>query len=160
MSGRPAQDEQFTLVIGIGNVYRGDDALGIVVARRLKARNPVRTTVIEQSGEGAALLEAWQDASTVIVVDAMNSVAQPGSIRRFDAHSEPLPSRIFPCSTHAFSLLEAIELARVLGLLPRRLIVYGVQGKSFAPGEGLSAEVEHAAVVLERLLAETELAFA
>jgi len=153
MSTSQVQDEQFTLVIGIGNLYRGDDALGIVVARRVKARNPAQVTIVEQSGEGAALLEAWQDASSVIVVDAMNSGARPGTIQRFDAHTEPLPGRTFPCSTHAFGLLEAMELARVLGKLPQRLIVYGVEGKSFAPGEGLSAEVEQAADELERLLA-------
>ena len=153
MSTRPVQDEQLTLVIGIGNFYRGDDALGIVVARRLKARNPDHITIVEQSGEGAALMAAWQHASSVIVVDAMKSGAQPGSIQRFDAHTEPLPSRIFPKSTHAFSLVEAIELARVLGQLPQQLIVYAVEGKNIAPGEGLSAEVEQAADELERLLA-------
>ena len=156
MSTDSEQNELTTLVIGLGNLYRSDDALGIVVARLLKTRSPGHVTVIEQSGEGAALMEAWQDFSTVIIVDAMNSDAEPGTIYRFDASSEPLPGRIFHYSTHAFSLVEAIELARTLGELPQRLIVYGIQGKNFAAGQQLSAEVEHAiGVVIERLLTET-----
>lgn len=158
MNSNPEQDDQVTLVIGIGNLYRSDDAVGLVVARRIKALNPARLTVVEQSGEGAALLAAWQDAPSVIVVDAMNSGAEPGTVLRFDALKQPLASRTFYYSTHAFSLAEAVGLARALGQLPQRLIVYGVEGKSFAPGEGLSAEVAQAAVtVIERLLAEPEL---
>jgi hydrogenase maturation protease len=40
---------------------------------------------------------------------------------------------------------EAIELARALSNFPQRLVVYGIEGKNFAAGVGLSAEVEKAA---------------
>jgi hydrogenase maturation protease len=132
------------LIIGIGNEYRGDDAVGLIVARRLKDRLADSVTVIEQSGDGAALIEAWRDAQTVIVIDATVSGAAPGTIRRFDANAQPIPTASFRCSTHAFSLAEAIELARALGQLPPRLVVYGIEGKNFAAGVGLSAEVEEA----------------
>jgi hypothetical protein len=55
---------------------------------------------------------------------------------------------IFAASMSA-SVAKAIELARVLNQLPRRLIVYGIEGKTFAAGAGLSSEVEEAA---ERML--------
>jgi hydrogenase maturation protease len=45
-------------------------------------------------------------------------------------------------STHAVGVGEAIELARTLHRLPRRVILFGVEGHSFAAGSGLSAEVE------------------
>ena len=45
------------LVIGIGNQYRGDDALGILLARRINSLNLPQVRVIEQAGEGAALIE-------------------------------------------------------------------------------------------------------
>ena len=47
-------------------------------------------------------------------------------------------------STHAFGVGEAVELARVLGKLPDRVVVYGVEGGEFAAGEGLTAPVEAA----------------
>jgi hypothetical protein len=42
---------------------------------------------------------------------------------------------------HAFSVTEAVELARALQQLPSRLIAYGIEGKNFSSGEQLSPEV-------------------
>ena len=146
-----------TLVIGVGNRYRSDDAVGIIVARRLKERNLARITVIEATGEGAALIESWKAAEAVIVVDAVHSGATPGTVHRFDTRAERIPSRFFHYSTHAFGLAEAVELARTLGQLPPLLIVYGVEGKNFAAGEELSAELEKAVLkVVERILNEIQ----
>ena len=148
--GRPR-----TLIIGLGNEYRRDDAVGLVVARRLREAAPESVRVLEESGEGAALLESWQDADTVILIDAVHSGARPGTIHRLDASVQPIAKKFFRFSTHAFGLAEAVELARALGRLPQRLIVYGVEGKSFEAGVGLSPEVEAAAQeVVERVLGE------
>jgi len=132
------------LIIGIGNEYRCDDAAGLIVARRLKERLAGSFTVLEQSGDGAALMEAWQGAETVIIIDAVMSGAAPGTIHRFDASAQPLPKDAFRCSTHAFGVAEAIELSRALSELPQSLVVYGIEGKKFAAGVGLSSEVEKA----------------
>src|SRR5512145_3075445 len=122
------------LIIGIGNEYRSDDAAGLIVARRLKERLADSVKVIEQSGDGAALMEAWRGAETVIIFDAVMSGAAAGTIHRFDVSAQPLPKSGFRCSTHAFGVAEAIELARALGELPRSLIVYGIEGNNFAAG--------------------------
>jgi hydrogenase maturation protease len=119
--------------------------VAITVARRLRAQAPANVTTIEASGEGAALLEAWKGAARVVVIDATHSGAPPGTIHRFDARAGPLPSRFFHYSTHAFSVAEAVELARALNELPPHLIVYGIEGKNYAAGEGLTPEVEQAA---------------
>ena len=59
-------------------------------------------------------------------------------------------------STHALGLAEAVELARSLGRLPQRVVVYGIEGESFAFGKGLSAAVAAAADrVTEEVLACT-----
>ncbi|MFQ5795864.1 MAG: hydrogenase maturation protease [Candidatus Bipolaricaulia bacterium] len=145
MSGEAQTSKSEILLIGIGNGYRGDDRVGLVVARKLRNKCLPNTTVVEATGEGAALMEAWKGADTVILVDAVSSSAGPGTIHRFDAHVHRIPANLFRYSTHAFSVVEAIELARALGQLPPRLIVYGVEGKSFEAGTELSTEVETAA---------------
>ena len=143
------------LIIGVGNEYRRDDGAGIVVARRLRARLPAGVTVIENSDEGASLMEAWQDAASVILVDAVASGAEPGAIHRFDAFGRQLPLGFFHYSTHAFSVAEAVEMARALDRLPATLIVYGIEGQDFSFGVGLSAAVERAAAsVVERVMEE------
>jgi hydrogenase maturation protease len=143
------------LIIGIGNEYRRDDGAGLVVARRLRGQAPAGVSIMEQSGEGAALLEAWKGHTTVFLVDAVDSGAPPGTIHRLDAHARPIPSRFFHGSTHAFSVAGAIELARALSQLPPRLLLYGIQGKNFSAGVGLSAEVDQGiAKVIAQLLGE------
>jgi hydrogenase maturation protease len=153
-----------TLIIGVGNDDRGDDAVGLSVVRRLRgarAGNPsaaaALVAVIEASGEGAALIEAWRSANIVILIDAVHSGAMPGTIYRFEAHDRPIPTHSCRSSTHAFGVSEAIELARALGQLPACLIVYGIEGRSFEVGDGLSSEAESAAwEVLERLQCEID----
>jgi hydrogenase maturation protease len=143
------------LVIGVGNAYRCDDAVGLIVAQRLRALVPPGITVLEQSGEGATLMEAWQDADHVILVDAAFSGEAPGTIHRFEAAVEPIPAQFFNYSTHAFSVAEAVEMARQLDKLPPSLIVYGIEGRSFSFGQDLSLEVEQAArAVVAQVLQE------
>lgn len=130
------------LLIGIGNELRGDDALGRLVARRFSGEPGVR--VVEENGEGVDLIGAWAGAHTVILVDAVESGSPPGTLHRFDATAAPIPATLFRCSTHAFSVAEAVELARVLDELPPRLILYGVEGRHFTAGSEMSPEATSA----------------
>jgi hydrogenase maturation protease len=143
------------LIIGIGNEYRRDDAAGLFVARRLKKELPEEVTILEYSGEGAVLLETLQQAEAVILVDAVSSGAAAGTIYHLDARTETVPAEFFNYSTHAFSIAEAVELARALNQLPQRLTIYGIEGKNFAAGLGLSTAVQEAAnKVVERIAVE------
>jgi len=130
------------LVIGVGNEYRGDDAVGLVVARRLRQLSLGNVTVIEESGEGTDLMESWKGADTVIIVDAASSGAKPGTIHRIDARAQRIPTGLLRYSTHAFSVGEAVELARAMNRLPPRMVVYGVEGERFDEGTVLSRAVQ------------------
>lgn len=143
------------IVIGVGNSYRGDDAAGLVLARRLRERVPEGVRVLELEDETTDLLEAWRGAERVALVDAVSSGNTPGTIHRFRAEAGPLPSPFFRLSTHAVNVAETIELARVLHQLPAQLVVYGIEGKEFQAGTGLSPEVEGAlGAVMEQVLHE------
>ena len=132
------------LIIGVGNAYRGDDAVGLRIAQDIKKKSPDHVNVIEQSGDGISLMDSWKDSDAVILIDAVHSGAQPGTIHRFDVHTQTIPTKFFHYSTHAFGVAEAIELARALKQLPKNLIVYGIEGKCFEAGIGISLEVEKA----------------
>jgi len=147
------------VVIGIGNELLGDDGVGILVARAIEQRHLPGVRVLEHSGEGASLMEAWSGVQTVIIVDAVISGSPPGTIHRFDAARAPLPQNAFQYSTHAFGLREAVEVARALNLLPTRLVIYGIEGKSFAVGEEISAALADAvALVSERIMEDVRAA--
>ena len=138
------------LVIGVGNRLRGDDGASAEVVRRLRERRtPTGVEVSEQPCEPDDLLEAWQGRDTVVLVDTMRSGEPPGTIRRLDVSREPLPARLRgPLSTHGFGLHEAIELGRALHRLPRRVIVFAVEGRHFEAGAMPSGEVEAAVAPL------------
>lgn len=143
------------LIIGIGNEYRHDDAAGLFVARRLKKEALEEAMILEQSGEGSVLLETLQQAEAVILIDAVSSGAAAGTIYHLNARAEAVPAKFFNYSTHAFSLAEAVELARALNQLPSRLTIYGIEGKNFTAGLGLSTVVKKAAnKVVKRIVAE------
>ncbi|HKB93290.1 MAG TPA: hydrogenase maturation protease [Gaiellaceae bacterium] len=134
-----------TVVIGVGNELRGDDAAGLVVARLLERKVPDGMKVVCCEGEPVSLLAAWEGHERAVVVDATRSGAEPGTIRRIAAHEGPLPPALGTSSTHLLGLADAVELARALGRLPATTVVYGIEGATFAAGSGLSDPVAAAA---------------
>lgn len=142
------------LIIGVGTAYRNDDAAGLIVAERLRDRLPEGASVITHEGEGVSLMEQLAESEAAVVVDAMSSGAEPGAIRRFDACAQPLPAQMFRHSTHAIGLAQAVELGCALGKLPRRLIVYGIEGQDFEAGTQLSPAVELSIETVTRYVIE------
>ena len=136
------------VVVTIGNGYRRDDGAGLAVAERLRGRLPGGVELVECEQEPSRLIDECDGAAAALVVDAVESGAAPGTLHRFDASAHPVPARLFRSSTHAFGVGEAIELARALGRLPARVIVYGIEGATFAAGEGLTEPV---AAAVERV---------
>lgn len=144
-----------TLVIGIGNADRGDDAAGLAAAERVRAAAPPGVTVAELTGEPLALIDAWAGAPAVFLIDAVRSGGEPGTIYRFDAADGPLDARFARRGTHALGVADVIELARALDCLPGVLIGYGIEGAAFATGSSMSPEVAGAVgTAAGRLLAE------
>ena len=131
-------------LIGVGNAWRRDDGAGPAVAAALGG---------DCTDEPSRLLDLWAGAGHAIVVDASRSGAPPGTVRRFDATTAPLPAQELH-STHGFGVAEAIELARVVGRLPARVEVYAIEGTDFRPGTGLTPPVARAVDALVAALSD------
>ncbi len=130
------------MVIGVGNSLRGDDGAGLAVAAALRGEPGIE--VHAHAGEGIDLIAIWEGAGTALLIDTVRSGAPPGTLHRFDVSDGPLPSRLRRQAGHAISLATAIELARTLGRLPAKVVVYGVEGERFETGSAPSAAVEAA----------------
>jgi hydrogenase maturation protease len=126
------------LVIGCGNDDRGDDAAGLLVARRLRE---LGIEALAHSRDGLALIESWAGAERVILIDSVVTGYPPGTIGEWDARAAPVLRDALRASSHAFGVAEAIDLARVLGRLPPEMKIYGIEGASFEAGAGPGAEV-------------------
>ncbi|MGH3139304.1 MAG: hydrogenase maturation protease [Gaiellales bacterium] len=135
-------------VICVGNRMRGDDAVGLEVAGHLRGTLPPGVELVEHEGEPTSLIDAWDGADALWIVDAVSSGSQAGTVHRLDAGDRALPPDPFRASTHHVSLAEAVELARAIGRLPPRTVVYGIEGGSYAVGDPLTPAVAAAAVAV------------
>jgi hydrogenase maturation protease len=148
-------DRPRCIVIGVGNPDRGDDAAGPSVARELRNLQSADIEIIEHGGEATTLIMHMDGAERVFLIDACVSGALPGDIHRFDVSSTAMPALASGFSTHGFGPAAAVELARALGQLPRRCIIYAIEGTSFETGAPLSPPVAAAvAKVVRRLRIE------
>lgn len=144
-------------IIGIGNELRGDDAVGLLAARRLRQTLGDRAEVIEAKMAGIDLMELMKGADVAILVDAACSGREPGTVYRIDASTHQIAGLIFPHSSHAFGISEALELARVMGILPPKVIVYGIEAGHTEAGQVLSSPVAKAVdEVVGRVVREYE----
>jgi hydrogenase maturation protease len=137
-------DDTPILVIGIGNEYRSDDGAGLAVIRALKEKNLPGTQLTECAGDGLNLIDTWKVAKVVILVDAVSSESEPGTIFRYNALTGPIPTHLSFHSTHTFGVAEAIEIGNTLHQLPPNLLLFGIEGTNFATGTNISSEVENA----------------
>jgi hydrogenase maturation protease len=129
------------IVIGLGNEFRHDDAIGLIAARRLRERG---VPAEEHEGDLAILMDRWKRADGLILIDAVISGAAPGTVHRLDVSASPLNRELFKSSTHALGLADAVELSRTLDTLPARVLVFGVEVGDLSAGIGLSPNVERA----------------
>ena len=142
-----------TLVVGCGNADRGDDGVGLAVARSVEAAGVPGVRVVAGASDPASLMELWAGMDQVVVVDAASSGSAPGTVRRLDPTVEPVPARP-AVSSHALGPAEAVELARALGRLPARIVLYAIEAQDCAHGSPLSPAVAASApVVVAEILA-------
>jgi hydrogenase maturation protease len=138
------------LVIGAGNTDRRDDGAGPELACRLLLAANRSFDVATCSGEATALMRLFAARDHVEIVDACVSGATPGVVMRFDVSASPVPAQLKAVSSHGFGVAEAVELARVLGQLPRTVILHAIEAGDIGMGQGLTPAVETAVARLVR----------
>jgi len=126
--------EKPILVIGTGNLTRGDDAIGRLVLRALATKQLPEIDLIETEGDATQVLEALAGAEAAILIDACRSGASTGTIRRFDVSREPLPVTVRNFSSHDFGLAAGLELARSFEQLPSTCVVFAIEVEEFTYG--------------------------
>lgn len=132
------------LVIGCGNILRGDDAVGPVLVRHLYERGvPEGVRLVDGGTAGMDVAFGMRGASRVVIVDAARTGAAPGTVYRVPAHElESLPP-IDGLHTHNFRWDHALSFSTwLLGpLRPTDVTVFLVEADRFEPGAALSEPV-------------------
>ncbi|MEQ6342016.1 MAG: hydrogenase maturation protease [Gammaproteobacteria bacterium] len=117
-------------IIGIGSPF-GDDRLGWEAAEAVRRsgllghfpQGLVSVQCCDRPASG--LLMLMEGASHVILIDAMRSGAVPGTVRRLQDEEIEMEAALL--SSHGFGVAESLALGRTLGMLPARLVLYGVE---------------------------------
>ncbi len=147
-----------TLILGLGNPFRGDDGVGPAIVSTLREKRfAPDVEIIDGGTPGLETILIWRGYQRVIVVDAADMGLQPGQWRRFLPGEANLPiiSDGMRGSLHTAGLAEALALAEALDMLPPELIFYGIQPANINWTLGLSAAVQSAVTaVCESILLE------
>jgi hydrogenase maturation protease len=137
------------LVAGIGNVFLGDDAFGVEVAKRLSTRALPETVRVTDFGiRGYDLAYALLDGyDTTILVDACPRGEPVGTLYVIEPDLRGLggaEEQQAAVEAHGMNPLNVLRLARSMGPLKRVLLV-GCEPGTLGPEEGqmgLSAPIE------------------
>lgn len=114
-------------VIGIGNILRADDGIGVHVTHRLK-ENRTDIEVVDMATASIEMLEFIRGRDKVVIVDAIKTGAEPGTIHRISTHELGSSSFI---STHDINLSCVLMLGRRLYKeeMPEKLVILAIEGE-------------------------------
>jgi hydrogenase maturation protease len=117
-----------TLVLGLGNILLSDEGVGARVAQQLQAlyQFPEGTRVLEGGTLALDLLPDVEDTDQLVVIDAVDMGAAPGTVVRIQDDEVPvfLSMKVSP---HQMGLADILSAARLRGRTPEKLVLWGVQ---------------------------------
>jgi hydrogenase maturation protease len=145
-----------TLVLGLGNILLGDEGVGVRVVERLQElyHFPPEVQVLDGGTLALDLLPYVEDADRLLVIDALEMGAEPGTVARLEGDQVPafLSVKISP---HQMGLADLLAAARLRNFYPQELVLWGVQPGAMSVGLELSGPVAaQVEVLVDRVLVE------
>ena len=141
------------VVAGVGNVLRRDDGFGPAVVERL-GPVPPQVDVVETGIGGVALLqELLAGCDGLVLVDAVDRGARPGTVFTIVPDVEVAEH---VADVHLANPQRVLSMALAMGALPPRVVIVGCQPHDAEElGDELSPVVRRAVDVAVRLVHET-----
>ncbi len=134
------------LVLGVGNILLGDDGTGVHLVNqmpRFGAGWNGAVEFLEGGTQGLALLGELAGRSALVLLDSAALGAAPGTVHvRRDGEVWNLSHR--GGTAHEGNAGELLTAARLLGELPRRIVMVGIEPLRLETGIGLSDPVRQA----------------
>jgi hydrogenase maturation protease len=129
-------------LLGLGNLMRTDDAVGMLTLRRLEefGRLPPEVRVIEGGTLGLDLLESLRGISHLLVLDAVDTGVVPGTLLRFEG--EDIDNLPVSKSVHLLGFSDLMCALRLMDAAPAEVVLLGVQPAYTGWGTALTPEVD------------------
>jgi hydrogenase maturation protease len=117
-----------TLVIGVGNLLRTDDGVGIHVIKGLNDLRPEVNTLDAAMGS-VEILEAMRVYDQAVIVDAIETGAEPGTIFRVNLTQGEEPPIV--THSHGTDLITTLRLGRQLygEEMPGEIILLAIEAQ-------------------------------
>lgn len=135
-------------VLGLGNLMRTDDAVGMLALQQLRAdpRFPLSVPLIEGGTLGLDLLHPLEGITHLLVLDAVDAGAQPGALLRYNGDEiDRLP---VAKSVHLLGFSDLIGAMRLVESTPEEIVVLGVQPEKIDWGTELTPTIATALLTL------------
>ena len=128
------------LVLGIGNLLVSDEGAGVRAVEELQNRYDCSDAVeiVDGGTSGSELLSYFDDRSHILIIDAVKTGNQPGTIARIENPPAFFQKKISP---HQIGLADVLGLAAITDNLPRNITLFGIEPKQLSTGLDLSPEV-------------------
>lgn len=144
------------VVLGVGNLIMGDEGVGVRCVERLEATGalPAGVTAIDGGTSTNELLGDLEDLDLLVIVDAVASGGEPGSLVRLEGDQIPFAFSN-KMSPHQHGINDLLATLRLIGRAPGRVVLLGVTPARIELGMELSPTVAAALPALcERVVAE------
>jgi len=146
------------LVLGLGNLLLRDDAIGLRLLHELAAHHgdDARVEFVDGGTQGLALVALLADRPAVLILDAMNIGAEPGTVHRLDDARRQLQrgSAGGNGGAHQMNAGDLLRTSLLLGELPAQVAIVGIEPAVVHTG------IELSPVVVAALPAATDAAAA
>jgi hydrogenase maturation protease len=134
------------LVLGIGNQLLGDDGVGIALLHSLLEVPSEGTNQVEfmdGGTQGLALLGHLENRKGVLLLDAINLGAAPGTVHVISAEEAMAPNQTVP-TAHGSNAVELLSAAKLVGYFPEKVTIVGIEPAEIKTTIALSIPVKAA----------------
>lgn len=126
-------------VLGIGNTLYSDEGIGIHILPKLEEvlKDIANVEIVHGATDGMMLLGPIEETDNLIIVDAINSGASPGTIIQIEGDEIPKYFGI-KMSIHQQGFAEVLAAAQLRERFPSQIVLIGMQPASLELGVELS----------------------
>ena len=129
-------------IVGLGNEMAGDDAAGLIAARKLRHSLAADIHVESRDKPDWEMFERLEEDDVLIVINAVMGGAAPGTIHHFSL-DDIADAGLRHCSSHGLGLAHWAGLAEKLGKPAQHVCIIGIEIGQTELGAGLSTDVEN-----------------
>ena len=117
-----------TLVIGVGNLLRTDDGVGIHIINRLIKLHP-EIDALDAAMGSIEIIEAMRGYDRAVIVDAIETGAKPGTMYRINLANGEKPPNI--THSHGTDIITTIQLGYRLypDEMPREIMLIAIEAE-------------------------------